>query len=152
LAGEGELLETCKELVKQNHIEKSVFLPGVFNAEQLKLWLKESMAFVQHSITASNGDMEGTPVVVCEASLAGLPVVSTFHAGIPDVIIDGKTGLLVNEGDIEGMARNMIWILDNPEKTKEMGMAGKENIWRNFNTKKHIKVLDEIIYKAARKI
>jgi len=149
LAGEGELLETCKELVKQNHIEKSVLLPGVFNAEQLKLWLSEAMAFVQHSITAPNGDMEGTPVVVLEASLAGLPVVSTFHAGIPDVIIDGKTGLLVNEGDIEGMARNMIWVLDNPEKAKEIGMAGKKNIWENFNTKKHIKTLDEIIYKAA---
>jgi len=151
LAGEGELLEICKKLVKQYRIEESVFLPGVFNAEQLKLWLSEAMAFVQHSITAPNGDMEGTPVVICEASLAGLPVVSTFHAGIPDVIIDGKTGLLVNEGDIEGMAKNMIWILDNPEKAKEIGAAGKENIWKNFNMKKHIKVLDEIIYKTARR-
>jgi len=150
LAGEGELLETCKELVKQNRIEESVFLPGVFNAEQLKLWLSEAMAFVQHSITAPDGNMEGTPVVVLEASLAGLPIISTFHAGIPDVIIDGKTGLLVNEGDIEGMAKNMIWILDNPKKAKEIGMAGKENIWKNFNMKKHIKVLDEIIYKAVR--
>jgi len=148
LAGEGELLEACKELIKQNHIEKSVFLPGVFKAEQLEQWLSEAMAFVQHSITAPNGDMEGTPVVILEASLAGLPIISTFHAGIPDVIIDGKTGLLVNEGDIEGMAKNMIWILDNPEKAKEMGVAGKENIWKNFNMKKHIRTLDEIIYKA----
>jgi len=152
LAGEGELLETCKELVKQNHIEKSVLFPGVFKAEQLEQWLSEATAFVQHSITAPNGDMEGTPVIILEASLAGLPVISTFHAGIPDVIIDGKTGLLVNEGDIEGMTRNMIWILDNPEKAKEIGMAGKENIWKNFNMKKHIKTLDEIIYKTVRKI
>ncbi|MDR2727806.1 MAG: glycosyltransferase [Chitinispirillales bacterium] len=149
LAGDGELFESCENLAKQNNLENSVAMPKVFKPEQLKQWLSEAMAFVQHSITAPNGDMEGTPVVVLEANLAGLPVISTLHAGIPDVIINGKTGLLVDEGDIEGMARNMIWVLDNPEKAREMGLAGKENIWKNFNMKKHIGILDEIVYKAA---
>ena len=150
LAGDGELFEYCENLVKRNNLEDSVFLPKVFNSEQLKQWLSEAAAFVQHSITAQNGDMEGTPVIVCEASLAGLPVISTFHAGIPDVVIAGKTGLLVKEGDIDGMAQNMIWVLDNPEKAKEMGLAGKEHIWKNFNMKKHIGILDEIVYKAMK--
>jgi|GEM_PF-1245228 len=150
LAGDGELLQGCKNLVKENNIEQSVYLPGVFKPEQLKEWFLDATAFVQHSITASNGDMEGTPVVVCEASLAGLPVISTFHAGIPDVIIDNETGFLVKENDIDAMAEKMIWVLDNPEKAKEMGAAGKKNISENFNEKKHIEKLDEIVYKAAK--
>jgi len=148
IAGNGELFDLCSELIKHEKIDESVLIPGTYNPEQLKKWFNEAIAFVQHSITAPNGDMEGTPVVICEASLAGLPVISTFHAGIPDVIIDGKTGLLVEEGDIDGMAENMIWILDNLEKAKEMGMAGKQNIWNNFNMKKHISILDKIIKNA----
>jgi len=151
LAGGGKLLKLCKKIVKQNNIEKSVCFPGVYNSEQLKKWLSEAAAFVQHSMTAPSGDKEGTPNTISEASLAGLPVISTFHAGIPDVIIDGKTGLLVNEGDIDGMARNMIWVLDNPEEAKKMGSAGKENVWKNFNLKKCVGILDEIIYAAAAK-
>ena len=65
--------------------------------------LKSSTAFAQHSITAENGDMEGTPVGIVEASYAGLPVISTFHAGIPDVINNRETGLLVEEHDVEEM-------------------------------------------------
>jgi len=150
LAGKGKLSKLCKKIVKQNNLENSVYLPGVFNSEQLKQWLSDATAFVQHSMTAPNGDMEGTPNSISEASLSGLPVVSTFHAGIPDVIIDGKTGLLSNEGDIEAMAKNMIWVLDNPQDAKRMGAAGKENIRENLNIKKCAGILDEIIRTASK--
>jgi len=150
LAGNGELFDDCRKLVKKKRLENNVHLPGVFNPEELKKWFSDATAFVQHSITAPNGDMEGTPVVICEASLAGLPVISTFHAGIPDVIIDGETGLLVPENDIDAMAEKMIWVLDNPEKAKAMGAAGKKNIRENFNEEKHIEKLNEIVYKAAK--
>jgi glycosyltransferase involved in cell wall biosynthesis len=149
LAGNGKLFKHCKKLVKQHNLENFVYLPGAFNSEQLKQWFSEATAFVQHSMTAPNGDMEGTPNSITEASLAGLPVISTFHAGIPNVIIDGKTGLLVNEGDIDAMAEKMIWILDHPQEAQKMGHAGKENIWENFNLKKCVGILDEIISAAA---
>jgi len=151
LAGDGELFEVCRKLVKKKRLKNSVRLPGVFDPELLKKWFSDAIAFVQHSITAADGDMEGTPVVVCEASLAGLPVISTLHAGIPDVIVDGVTGFLVPENDIDAMAEKMIWVLDNPEKAKAMGAAGKKNIHENFNEKKHIEKLDEIVYKAVKK-
>ncbi|MCL2416821.1 MAG: glycosyltransferase [Bacteroidales bacterium] len=150
LAGGGKLFSYCKKMVKQNNLNNSVYLPGAFTPEQLTQWLSEATAFVQHSITAPNGDKEGTPNSISEASLSGLPIVSTFHAGIPDVIIDRKTGLLSNEGDIDAMAKNMIWILDNPQEAQKMGSAGKENIWRNFNLNKCIGILDEVIRKSVR--
>lgn len=151
LAGSGKLFKQCKELVRQNNLENSVCLPGAFNSEQLEQWFCEATAFVQHSMTAPDGDKEGTPNSISEASLAGLPVISTFHAGIPDVIIDKKTGLLSDEGNIDAMAKNMIWILDNPQEAKKMGSDGKENIRKNFNLTKCIEILDNTIYAASAK-
>jgi len=150
MAGDGQLLDTCKNLVKYHQQEANVSFVGVISPEKYREYLKESLAFVQHSVTAENGDSEGTPVGVLEASAAGLPIISTKHAGIPDVIINGETGLLVEEHDVNGMAENIIKLLENPEMAKKMGAKGKINIEENFTLKRHIKVLDDLIEKAIR--
>ncbi len=145
LAGTGELWDTCRNLVDYLGLNNSVELPGAFNAAELQEWFAKATAFVQHSLTPSSGDMEGTPVAILEASAAGLPVISTLHAGIPDVIINGTTGLLVNEHDIEGMADNMCKLLDSPELSAAMGEAGRNNIRTNFSMQRHISVLNELV-------
>jgi glycosyltransferase involved in cell wall biosynthesis len=150
MAGDGQLLDICNNLVRYYKLEANVSFVGVLSPEKYREYLEESLAFVQHSVTAQNGDSEGTPVGVLEASAAGLPVISTRHAGIPDVIIHGNTGLLVAEHDVEGMAENMIKLLENPEIAKEMGAKGKINIEENFTLKRHIKILDDLIEKAIR--
>src|SRR5690606_24279507 len=106
MAGDGVLLNMCQNLARHLEIEKQVLFPGVITPETYRELLSESLAFVQHSITAANGDMEGTPLAVLEAGAAGLPVISTKHAGIPDVIVDGKTGLLCVEHDVATMANH----------------------------------------------
>jgi len=145
LAGEGELLNTCKNLVKMLNFEKNIIFAGVITPLEFKNYLLESIAFVQHSIIADNGDSEGTPVAVLEASAAGLPVISTNHAGIPDVIIHGETGLLVEEHDVDGMAENMLKLLDNIELAKKLGVAGKQRIKDHFTMEKHISVIQNLI-------
>jgi glycosyltransferase involved in cell wall biosynthesis len=145
MAGDGQLLNTCKNLVAYFGLENQVYFPGVISPEAYRNILSQSLGFVQHSITAENGDMEGTPLAVLEASAAGLPVISTRHAGIPDVIIDNKTGLLCNEHDVDGMAANMISLLDNHSFAKELGSAGKENITDNFNLQRHIFGIQKIL-------
>src|SRR5690606_12382105 len=97
LAGDGVLLDSCKDLVEALRIKESVFLVGQITPNKFQEYIKESVAFVQHSIKAQDGDMEGTPVSILEASGAGLPIISTFHAGIPDVILNNETGLLSTE-------------------------------------------------------
>lgn len=149
MAGDGPLLDTCKNLVIYYSLEANVSFVGVISPEEYRDYLSVSLAMVQHSIKADNGDSEGTPVGILEASAAGLTVISTKHAGIPDVIIDGITGLLVEEHDVDGMAENMIQLLKDPEIAKEMGAKGKLNIKENFTLKRHIDVLDELIEKAV---
>lgn len=148
IGGEGELYEVCKNLVSQLKIEENVLLPGILTKVDFSNYLSKSLAFVQHSVTALNGDKEGTPLAILEASAAGLPVVSTFHAGIPDVILDGETGFLIPEHDVDAMADKMIFLLENKIKAIQMGKNGRERILSHFTIEKHLRTLDELVDKA----
>ncbi|NVJ64068.1 MAG: glycosyltransferase [Flavobacteriaceae bacterium] len=152
IAGNGPLLNTCKNISSHLKISQSVEFPGIVSPEEYRLLLSKSIAFVQHSITAEDGDMEGTPLAVLEASAAGLPVISTRHAGILDVIIDQKTGLLVEEHDVEGMSTAMLYVLEHPEMSKEMGIKGKMHIRTNYTMERHIGMLDSLIETALKEI
>ncbi|NCP06786.1 MAG: hypothetical protein COW44_01240 [Flavobacteriaceae bacterium CG17_big_fil_post_rev_8_21_14_2_50_33_15] len=145
MAGDGILLNTCKNLVKHYKLTEHVKFLGVITPEVFCNILKESLAFVQHSITAEDGDMEGTPVSVLEASAAGLPVISTYHAGIPDVIIHNETGLLCKEHDVEVMSKHLLLLLNNIEFAKQLGAAGKLRIKSHFNLESHIHVLQDVL-------
>lgn len=149
MAGNGHLLNTCENLVNHFNIEKSVEFVGVITPQKFLEYLKFSLAFVQHSITAKNGDMEGTPLAVLESSAAGLPVISTYHAGIPDVIQHKSTGFLVKEHDVAGMTQYMKVLLSDVELAKNMGSLGRETIENHFSMKRHINVINELLRKAV---
>lgn len=150
MAGDGVLLNTCKNLVKQFGLENQVEFLGVITPEKYQELLGESLALVQHSITAENGDMEGTPVAIMEASVAGLPVISTKHAGIPDVIEHGVTGLLCEEHDVSAMANNMLRVLNDVTYAQKLGTAGKQYILENFSMQRHIQNLQDVLEEAIR--
>ena len=145
IGGKGELFEVCYNLIRYLKIENSVFLPGILSKEQFENYLTSSLGFVQHSITALSGDQEGTPVAILEASAAGLPVISTFHAGVSDVILDGETGLLVEEHNVEGMTEKMLLLLENKELAMRMGEKGKDRIRSNFTMERHLRTIDDLI-------
>lgn len=145
MAGDGQLLNSCKNLVNYYGISENVKFLGVITPEIFRGYLSDSLAFVQHSITADSGDMEGTPLAVLESSAAGLPVISTYHAGIPDVVIHEKTGLLSKEHDVKTMSIHMLQMLDNADYAKALGKSGKNNIKANFSMERHILNLQNIL-------
>lgn len=145
IAGNGILYNACKNLIRYFNLEENIILKGIITPEEYRKLLQESLAFVQHSVTGENGDMEGTPLAVLEASAAGLPVISTFHAGIPDVIINNKTGLLVHEHDVEGMSEAMLKVLNDCDLAKKLGKNGKKNISAHFSMERHINTLNDIL-------
>lgn len=151
IGGQGELLEVCKNLVLYYQLENNILLPGILSREEFSSYLSKGLAFVQHSVTAINGDQEGTPVAVLEASAAGLPVIATFHAGIPDVVLDGETALLVSEHDVDAMAQKMLQLLEDKSFAQQLGMKGKELIKKNFTIEKHLQTLNELIVKTIQK-
>ena len=144
LGGEGVLLNMCKNLVKYLKIEDKVDFVGVLTRDQYLNNLKDCLAYVQHSIRDDSGNMEGTPVSILEASAAGVPVISTIHAGIPDVIRNGVTGLLVEEHDVKSMASCMLLLLKDKQLARTMGEKGKKLIQEQYSMEKHIKCFDDL--------
>lgn len=145
IGGDGPLYEACSNMVNAMKLQKSISLPGKVSREQFLKLLGQANGFVQHSITASSGDCEGTPVAILEAMAASLPVVSTRHTGIGELIIDGETGWLVDEHDIDAMTDRIISLLENKEFAKKMGRKGRELVKQQYTIVQHVEKLNEVI-------
>jgi colanic acid/amylovoran biosynthesis glycosyltransferase len=88
---------------------------------------------VAPSKVASSGDKEGMPTVIREAMASGLPVLATRHAGIPEMVEDGREGLLVAEGDPAALARAIRAAADSPERRAAWAAAAREKVEREFD-------------------
>ena len=148
MIGDGELFDVSQNLVKSLGLENSVILLGGLDRQEIIKHLQSAFLFVQHSIVAYNGDSEGTPVGIVEAMAAGLPVVSTRHAGIPDVVIENETGFLVDEGDISAMAENILTLVNNRELAETFGKKANTLIQENFTLLMHINKINNLIKNA----
>ena len=145
MIGDGELFDVSKNLVKSLGLENNIILLGALERKEIIKHLQTAFLFIQHSLVASNGDSEGTPVGIIEAMAAGLPVVSTRHAGIPGLVIENETGFLVDEGDINAMGDEILKIVNNRELAKSFGKKGNERILSEFTLQKHIATIDRLI-------
>lgn len=145
MIGDGYLLDMCKELASELGVAERVSFPGVRPHGEVASTMGGARAFVQHSVTTEYGDSEGTPVAILEAGASGLPVVATRHAGIPDVVVNGKTGLLVDEGDVTEMAKHMLQLAQEPELAANLGRAARQHIEDHFTMSKSIAKLWHIL-------
>lgn len=103
--------------------------------------LEQSHIYVQHSVTAPGGDVEGMPIVILEAAARGLPVISTRHEGIVEEVDDGVTGYLVDEHDYVAMAEKIVDLARNPERILEMGRAGHAKMLKDFTVEREVRNL-----------
>lgn len=123
--GSGELLPTVRQFVEAVGLSRHVTLHGGQSNDFVKGCLEQADIFLQHSMTnPDTGDEEGLPVSILEAMSYGLPVVSTRHAGIPEAVIEGETGFLVDEGDCAGMAHHIVTLAQNYDLRSQFGFAG----------------------------
>ena len=148
MVGVGPLFDETKVLVSQLGLDDSITLLGAQNQQQIKALLKESRCFVQHSVTATDGDKEGTPVTILEAGSSGLAIVSTQHTGIKEAVINGETGYLVPEHDIEGMARYMKMIAADVNLAAELGAKEATYIRENYDIQSRIKTITKLLEQA----
>lgn len=106
--------------------------------------MRAARCFVQHSVEAPDGDCEATPVGVLEAGASGLPVVATRHDGITDVVVEGETGLLVEERDVRGMAEAVPGLARDPLAAR-LGRAARRHVRTHFSSAHSIERLWSII-------
>jgi colanic acid/amylovoran biosynthesis glycosyltransferase len=145
MIGSGPLLDQCQELSRQLRVDDAVTFLGDQPPSVVQREMRGARCFVQHSVEASSGDSEGTPVAILEAGATGLPVVSTRHGGIPDVVLEGTTGFLVDEGDVDAMASAIVRLLKEPALAGKMGAAARQNIQEHFARELSLKRLWSII-------
>ena len=107
LAGDGPLMKEIQDLVIQLGIESMVEFKGAVTQAEAKELMEQAHVFVHHSVVAENNDMEGIPNAIMEAMAMELPIVSTYHSGIPELVQDGINGFLVEEKDVENYARKL---------------------------------------------
>lgn len=144
VGGKTGLYKECEKLVTSLGISDAVNFVGIKTTEEITQLMASSFAFIQHSITASNGDMEGTPLAILEAGASAMPIVSTRHGGIIEAVIHGETGYLVNEKDENSMADYMIELLGDPEKAQKMGQLGRKHITENYLQQKQVRKIYEL--------
>jgi colanic acid/amylovoran biosynthesis glycosyltransferase len=128
IIGTGELEEQLKSFVRENNLSDYVHFTGAikYASEEMMHEYREADIFVHPSVVAPNGDKEGIPGTIVEAMSAGLPVVSTYHAGIPYIIENGRTGMLVEEHDVATLSRLIERLINDPAKRKETGLTGQK--------------------------
>lgn len=145
MVGEGPLLGEAKSLVQSLALQEYVHFLGLRTQEEIAMLMRDVRGFVQHSLVASDGDSEGSPVAVMEAQLSGLPVVATRHAGIPEVVLEGESGFLVDEGDVAAMARAITWLIEDPELAARLGGCGRRRVQECFTIDHHLHQVSDLL-------
>jgi colanic acid/amylovoran biosynthesis glycosyltransferase len=91
--------------------------------------------FLSPSVTAANGDTEGgAPVTLIEMAATGMPIVSTRHCDIPEVVEDGVSGLLAEERDVSGLVERLRWLVEHPECWRSLTLAGRKRMEEQFDS------------------
>ncbi|QPN60702.1 glycosyltransferase [Synechococcus sp. CBW1002] len=149
MVGEGPLLARARQRASDLGLDDRVIFAGLLPPPAIAERLRGARAFLQHSLTAPDGDQEGSPVAVLEAQLSGLPVVATRHAGIPEVVQHGVTGLLVEEGDVAAMAEAIRRLGEDPALAGRLGAAGRRRCQEHFTVQHHLQALQGLIEQVA---
>jgi glycosyltransferase involved in cell wall biosynthesis len=149
MLGDGPLRQCCVDLANSLGLRERVKLPGPCSHPEVFAQMARASCFVQHSLRPPSGDMEGTPLAVLEAMAAALPVVATRHGGIAEVVADERTGFLVEEGDVDGMAARMARLAGTPRLARELGAAGREFVAKEHGMQDRIRALAAILERSA---
>ena len=148
IAGDGPLRAGLEALAGELGLGDRVQFLGKVTPERAARLYAECDLFLLPSVKAANGDEEGTPTVLCEAQASYLPVVSTHHSGIPEVVLDGRSGLLVPERDAGALAEQMELLIRDPARRMEMGKRGRALIEEQYDVRKLNRRLVELYGKV----
>ena len=148
MIGDGPLRPMCEQIARALGLDRAVTFLGSQSHSIVGEEMRGARAFLQHSIRASDGDCEGTPVAILEAQATGLPVIATRHAGIPSVVREGGTGFLVDEGDVRAMAERIQQLAEDRPLATALGASGRSRVLTHFSMERSIDGLWRIIERA----
>lgn len=128
IAGFGELHDQLKQLIDNLGAQNNIKLVGHLSQEKVVALLNKSDIFILPSLTDKKGNQEGIPNSLKEAMAMGLPVISTYHAGIPELIKDGITGFLVPEKNSDALIAKIEYLINNPQIWPSLCQSARKTI------------------------
>jgi len=149
IVGEGPLRNDFERLIDNLGLKGVVKLPGSVPQEQIKQWFREAAVFAAPSVIAANGDRDGIPNVLLEALAIGTPVVASDVSGIPEVIIDRRTGLLISSRDEVALAEALGDILLKKVDVGTFQANGRAQVEKDFDIRKNIDQFVGVFEKQA---
>ena len=134
-AGDGDLLEKCRKTITDKNITNASFIGYSANVEEL---YDKALIYFQPSILESFG------LSVLDAMQRGIPCVVTRVGGLPELVIDGETGFIIEDGDMKSAVEKISWLLSHPEESEKMGRAGYLRYKNLFTEEKWIENMERI--------
>uniref|UniRef100_A0A7V4E5D4 Glycosyltransferase family 1 protein n=1 Tax=candidate division WOR-3 bacterium TaxID=2052148 RepID=A0A7V4E5D4_UNCW3 len=144
LVGDGPQKPELTKIVKELKLDSNVKFQGFLVGEPLLEAYNKATIFVLPSIKTKTGETEGLGVVLIEALSHGVPVIGSKVGGIPDIIIDGKTGLLFEPDNHLELAEKITLLIENPELRKKLVEGGQKHILENFSWEKIVEKMEKV--------
>jgi glycosyltransferase involved in cell wall biosynthesis len=133
IVGKGELRPELKRLISALDLEQDVELAGALPREKLLELFPRASVLAAPCVVGSDGNRDGLPTVLTEAMALKVPVVATPVTGIPELVEDGRTGLIVPEGDPAALAAAIRRLLEDRETARRLAEAGRARVERDFD-------------------
>lgn len=133
IIGDGYLRDQLQQLIVELDLADKIELLGWQQQPEIISILDSSHIFIAPCVTAKDGNQDAPVNTLKEAMAMGLPVVSTVHGGIPELVQDGVSGYLVPERDAKAIAEKLHFLISNPDLWQEMGWAGRKFVEQNYD-------------------
>jgi colanic acid/amylovoran biosynthesis glycosyltransferase len=142
IIGDGPLRTPLAELADRLGLGDRVRFLGAQPPEKVAEWMRRAALLAAPSLTAGDGDAEGLPNVVVEGLASGLPIIGSNHEGIPEAVLDGRSGFLVAEGETEPLARRIGDLLESAALRRKMGHVGRALAEEKFDLARQMRRLE----------
>jgi len=151
LIGDGRLRPVLEKKVESYNLRDFVDFTGKLDRTAVIGEYKKADISLQPSVTTPDGSHEGIPIVLMEAAACGMPAVSTLHTGIPEIVSDGNSGFLAEEGNIASLTNYLEILIGNRMLRREFGKRAREKVAKDFNIKNLSKKMQQEYLKLIRK-
>lgn len=148
IIGGGEFEADLRELVRAHRLDDVVVLTGSLTTEAVAERLRHAAVVALPCIVAEDGNVDALPTALLEGMASGVPLVSTKLSGIPEIIVDGENGLLVEPGDAAALADALGAILSDPVRAASMGEAGRRRAEALFDLRRNVAVLRDMFHRT----
>jgi colanic acid/amylovoran biosynthesis glycosyltransferase len=150
IVGKGQLGSELRALVRRHGLAGVVELPGPLPQERVLALYRRASVVVAPCVVGSDGNRDGLPTVLIEAMAAGVPVVATDVTGIPELVQDGRTGMLVPQHDPQAIANAIESIVADRYAAAALARAARERVEREFDRRRNVAQLRSLLEEAAR--